>query len=157
MANGWLGGLKIEGTLTWDFTVYHQYSMVYFIGNEAVWATVNQKKWRSQLSEDEMTEFLTKSGWKKCNNTQNILLGWSYLLFEEYLQEKNICLYTETGPRNRPKFWRNSKNLNLLIEVYLIRLSYDVKNYADLGGGRKQHAFSSSKILDIYSASFNNC
>ena len=33
------------------------------------------KKWRSQLSEDEMTEFLTKSGWKKCNNTQNILLG----------------------------------------------------------------------------------
>ena len=115
------------------------------------------KKWRSQLSEDEMTEFLTKCGWKKCNNTQNILLGWSYLLFEEYLQEKNICLYTETGPRNRPKSWRNSKNLNLLIEVYLIRLSYDVKNYADLGGGRKQHAFSSSKILDIYSASFNNC
>ena len=75
MANGWLGGLKIEGTLTWDFTVYQQYSMVYFIGNEAVWATVNQKKWRSQLSEDEMTEFLTKSGSKKCNNKQNILLG----------------------------------------------------------------------------------
>ena len=62
------------------------------------------KKWRSRLSEDELAEFL-----KKCKNTQNILLDRSYLLFEEYLQEKkNIFLYLETVPRNGPKFWKKS-------------------------------------------------
>ena len=38
---------------------------------------------------------------------KNIALDECYLLFEEYLQEKN-CLYPETEPRNKPKFWIKS-------------------------------------------------
>ena len=47
--------------------------MVYLPGNEAAWAIVNQIKWRSQLSEDKIVEFLTKTELKKCKNMQNIL------------------------------------------------------------------------------------
>ena len=37
--------------------------------------------------------------WKESKNTQNISLDGCYLLFEEYLQEKNMCLYPETFPK----------------------------------------------------------
>ena len=30
---------------------------------------------------------------------QNVFLDGCYLLFEEYLQEKNMCLYPETFPK----------------------------------------------------------
>ena len=42
---------------------------------------------------DEVAEFLSKSERGKSKNTQNILLDGWYLLFEEYLHGKNICLY----------------------------------------------------------------
>jgi len=42
-----------------------------------------------------LAKFLTKTESEKCNNTQNILLDGCYLLFEEYLEEKNVCLYPE--------------------------------------------------------------
>ena len=42
--------------------------VVYLPGNEATWAIMNLKKWRSQLSEDEIAEN------KKCKITLNTLL-----------------------------------------------------------------------------------
>ena len=50
--------------------------------------TSEPKKLRSRLSEDEIAEFLTKTEQKKCQTTQNILLGGCYLLCKEYLEEK---------------------------------------------------------------------
>ena len=41
------------------------------------------KKWHSQLSEDEVAEFLTTTEGKNQEYTQNILLDGCYLLFEE--------------------------------------------------------------------------
>ena len=35
----------------------------------------------SRVSDDEIAEFLIKDERKKCNNTQNTLLGGCYLLF----------------------------------------------------------------------------
>ena len=37
--------------------------------------------------------------WKESKNTQDISFDGCYLLFEEYLQEKNMCLYAETLPK----------------------------------------------------------
>ena len=51
---------------------------------------MNLKKWwRSRLSEDEITEFLTKTERTKCN----VLLDRYYLLFKQYLQEKSSFYY----------------------------------------------------------------
>ena len=69
------------------------------------------EKWRSQLFEDEIvSKFRTKTTPlpPERNMQFNILFDGCYLPFEEYLQEKNIFLYPETVPRNRPKFFRNS-------------------------------------------------
>ena len=67
--------------------------MVYVLENEVdrwyiclettllvVWEIVN-KKWRSQRSEDEMAEFLTKTERNKCTITQIILLGGCLFTF----------------------------------------------------------------------------
>ena len=65
-------------------------------GLQAVYSRVNLKKWwRSQLSEDETTEFLIKTERTKCNNTQNIhvLLDGYYLLCKQYLQEKSSFFF----------------------------------------------------------------
>ena len=61
--------------------------MLFLLENEAAWATAN-----------------LKNGGRNAKIVKKILLDECYLLFEEYLQEKN-CLYRETEPRNKPKFW----------------------------------------------------
>ena len=45
---------------------------------------------RTRLSQDEITEFLSKTALKNYKNMQNILLDECYLLFDEYLQEKHL-------------------------------------------------------------------
>ena len=62
-----------------------------------------------------MAEFLTKTGRKKCKYTQNILL-YGCLPFKKYLQEKNICLYPETVPRNKTKFLEESLRGDKLVK-----------------------------------------
>ena len=50
-------------------------------GSLAILALVNTRKWRdsSQLPEDEIIEFLTKTERNKCTNTQKILLDGRHL------------------------------------------------------------------------------
>ena len=57
-----------------------------------------------RLSEDKIAEFLINTERKESKNAQNILLDRYYLLFKEYVQEKNFFLYLETVPTKRPKF-----------------------------------------------------
>ena len=54
--------------------------------------TSELKEGPSPLSKDEFAKFLTKTERKERKNTQNLLLDRCYLLFKEYLQEKN-CIY----------------------------------------------------------------
>ena len=63
-----------------------------------------------RLSEDEIAEFLINTERKESKITENILLDGYYLLFKEYVQEKNffIYIYLETVPTKRPKFRRKS-------------------------------------------------
>ena len=94
------------------------------------------KKWRSRLSEDELAEFL-----KKCKNTQNILLDRSYLLFEEYLQEKktSFCILKRCRGmgqsfeknlrggklvKNLQTFWMNNITV-IYVTHYAIKCSLD--------------------------------
>ena len=81
-----------DGTLDWK----RGWSMAYSIGNEAAWAIDHRStslfihEWTkklSKLSKNEIAEFLTENGRKKCKNTQKMLLDERYLLFEEYHQE----------------------------------------------------------------------
>lgn len=46
----------------------------------------------SRLSKDEFAKFLFKTERWERKNTQKLLLDICYLLFDEYLQEKN-CIY----------------------------------------------------------------
>ena len=66
------------------------------------------KEWRSLLSDDKIAQFLTKLKGRNAKIVKKILLDECYLLFEEYLKEKKNCLYPETEPRNKPKFWIKS-------------------------------------------------
>ena len=71
--------------------------MVYLIGNVAEWVIDHRSasfpsegnQGPSRLSEEYFAEFLTKTERKESKNTQNLLLDRCYLLFEEYLQERN--------------------------------------------------------------------
>ena len=44
-----------------------------------VYSRLKFKKWRSQRSEDEIPEFLTKMEQKKCKNKQNIVCSMNVL------------------------------------------------------------------------------
>ena len=46
-----------------------------------------------RLSEDEIAEFLINTERKESKITENILLDGYYLLFKEYVQEKNFFIY----------------------------------------------------------------
>ena len=70
--------------------------MLYLLENEAAWATANLKNGGRNANDGRNAKIVKK-----------ILLDECYLLFEEYLQETN-CLYPETRPRNKPKFWIKS-------------------------------------------------
>ena len=79
------------------FGICEQYtidSMVYLIENEVDRRTICLETRlfgplsRSRLSEDEIAEFLTKTGGKKWKNKQNILLDGFYLLFLEISARK---------------------------------------------------------------------
>ena len=69
---------------------------------------------------------------------------WTLSTFWGVPARWNIRLYPKTMPRNRPKFWsksqggRHVENLETFWmnnkTIYWIWLSYDVTNYADLGG-----------------------
>ena len=100
-------------------------------------------------------------------------------MFEEYLIDKNICLYPETMTVGQSleelkvckevhcklvtnNFWMNNKT----IKNYWIQLLYDVKIYANLGGCYPPqpsislggwHPPWSAQFFTSYSASFNNC
>ena len=67
------------------------------------------EKWLSRLFEDGIAELLTYTEWKKCKNTQNILLDGFYLLFEEYLQDKTsvyiLKLCGEIGQSFEESLW----------------------------------------------------
>ena len=47
----------------------------------------------TRLSEDEIAEFLINTERKESKITENILLDGYYLLFKEYMQEKNNFIY----------------------------------------------------------------
>ena len=100
-------------------------------------------------------------------------------MFEEYLIDKNICLYPETMTVGQSleelkvckevhcklvtnNFWMTNKT----IKNYWIQLSHDVKIYANLGGCYPPqpsislsgwHPPWSAQFFTSYSASFNNC
>ena len=77
------------------------------------------------LFKDEIAELLILTEFKKCNNTQNILLDEFYLHFEENLQEKTsvYIMCRETGQsfeeslrgskhvKNLEIFWMNIKTV----------------------------------------------
>ena len=48
-----------------------------------------------------MDKFLTKTERKKCKNMLKIWLNRCHLIFEEHLQEKNICFNPDTLVTNR--------------------------------------------------------
>ena len=106
---------------------------------------------KSELKKMEFTAIRGPNSWlfdsKKYKNTQNILHDGRYLLFEE----KNLFLYPVILCREIGKGFEESLregsiiyidecfssclfDTGLIINNYWIRLSYDVKNSAGLGG-----------------------
>ena len=67
-------------------------ALIYSPG-EIVWKSIDlTKNGLKQSFSFGKVKFLTKTEQKKCKNS-NIFLIECYLLFEEYLQGKNFCLY----------------------------------------------------------------
>ena len=114
--------------------------MVYLPGNEAARTVMNWNKWRSQLSRDEIAEYLTKTDHKKCKNTQNIHIArWALNLSTFWgvsSRKKNIFLYPEIGQSFEESTRGDKLECQVLTcrYIYWIRLLYDVRNYSDLGG-----------------------
>ena len=115
---------RFHDILTWQ----RGWSMVKW--NDVVWATVHWATsfpgMTAQLCIHELTEkynvhvnvrrgiwqdeeegVLTKTERTESKNTQNILVDWFYLLFEEYPQERT-CAYTLKLPKNTQKIRRKS-------------------------------------------------
>ena len=80
--------ILLETRLHWQWPSINQDSHRFQEQPPSRLFTNELKKWSSQLSEEEIAEFLTKTEQKKCQTTQNILLGGCYLLCKEYLEEK---------------------------------------------------------------------
>ena len=88
--------------------------------------TIDQPRFQEQppsrlfTSELKKMEFLTKTAQKKCQTTQNILLGGCYPLCKEYLEEK---LFYILKPRRKigqslEESLRGSKLVNPLRPVH---------------------------------------
>ena len=90
--------------------------LIYFFGNEVdrlyiclqtrLLGQSWTKIWRLRLSECYIVEFLNKTERKKFKTYS--LMDVIYFLKSILQEKKNICLYPETVPRSRPKFWGKS-------------------------------------------------
>ena len=96
--------------------------MVYLPGNEATRTVMNWNKWRSQLSRDEIAEYLTKTDHKKCKNTQNIHIArWALNLSTFWgvsSRKKNIFLYPEIG-QSFEESTRGDKLVKYLPDIFI--------------------------------------
>ena len=72
----------IDGTFDWKRNRMGNRPSIKLSSTRGRLAIIHEwtKKWRSQLSEDEVAEFLTKTARDKCKNTQNISLVDNILL-----------------------------------------------------------------------------